>query len=110
MNQISVQDFWTLYSINQIEFKEYPDLSRKLSLNVFFDRIFGKLTRHKIVTMEKNQIQLQCLDCPYINNEITDVCDTHIGILRGQFNREYGYMYSCEKTFRNNICHLKLTI
>ena len=110
MLKLSVIDFWNLYSKRQISYYHYKELSLRLSLNVFFDRIFGMLTRHKFLRVEKESIELICQDCPYILNEKEDICQAHMGILQGQFEKKYHELYYIQKTVNNNVCSLKLVI
>ena len=106
METLTIRRFWKLYSKNQFEYEAIHELPKVLSYGVFFDQLFGKLTRHKFRKIENHKITIECLNCQYVLHEKKDVCETHIGILQGQFEKKLRSKFSPLKTVIDNTCML----
>jgi hypothetical protein len=107
LNKISVKDFWQNYSMSTISFSKHQDLPLKLSLSVFFNIYFGKLTQHNFKILYESKILLECKNCIYCNNPRPDVCSTHIGIINGQINKLNQSQIDLVKIIHNNICTIQ---
>jgi hypothetical protein len=104
MNKISAIDFWAKYSKEAISFYKHPELPLKLNLGLFFNVYFGKLTHHKFLDIKSNHVELMCENCIYINQPSAQICDTHIGIIKGQFDKKE----NCQvyNHIENNVCRI----
>lgn len=108
INIISVKDFWKKYSKDSILFSKHPDLPLKLNLTMFFDNYFGKLTQHDFITVNNNDILLECKNCVHVANIRPDICSAHIGIIIGQFENLFDTEIILENTISKNICTIKI--
>jgi len=107
MNKISVFDFWTRYSDGAICLKKHPELPLKLTLNLFFNNYFGRLCLHYFDIEDMNQINLTCKNCIHIyHSSLEHICDSHIGIIKGQVEKIALTKYSMKRIWNNNICKI----
>ncbi len=110
MKVISAREFWRLYSYSQIHHNKIDELPVELSYGAFFDRYFGRLTRHRIKSLTKGNIVTECLNCSYAINEKIDACEAHIGILQGLFEKELKISLKATKKIDDGICKLSYFI
>lgn len=107
IKKISIEEFWTQYSKNALNLEYDKALPQKLGYSVFFNGYFGNLTNHKFISTDKNDIKIICKNCKYIVNPIDAVCEAHIGILKGQFEKIQGVSVDIEKLIIKDDCVLK---
>ena len=108
MSKISVSDFWTKYSEGAIRFKKHPELPLKLNLNLFFNNYFGRLCLHNFEIDDKNHVNLTCKDCIHINQiEMEHICDSHIGIIKGQMEKITSTKYHIKRILTDNNCNIE---
>ena len=108
LNTISVLEFWRKYSLGQIVIQDNKDLPLRLNHGMAFDGLFGSLALHKIVSERSDEIQLECAKCKNMVEGRSDICESHLGIIQGQFERLNNRTYSCHKKFERDICHIVL--
>ena len=107
MNRISVLDFWEKYSEGVIHFKQHPELPLKINLNLFFNTYFGRLCVHHFDRVEKNHAKLTCTNCIHIHqNSLAHICDSHIGIVKGQIEKITSPKLLVKRIWENNVCHI----
>jgi hypothetical protein len=107
---LSVREFWRDFSLRQFYLEAAAGLSEALSYAALFDQLFGKLTRHRITSLTQQQIIIDCINCDYVSKSLkNDVCETHIGILQGQFERRFGQSFYTERSTSDKICRLRLS-
>jgi hypothetical protein len=106
---LSIRGFWRDFSRRQFRLGIVDGLSEALSYAALFDQLFGKLARHRIVYLSERQIEVNCLHCYHVREASgNDVCETHIGILQGQFERRFGHNFQAERSIKENVCRLQL--
>lgn len=105
MKKISVLDFWAKYSEGAIHFRKHPDLPLTLNLNLFFNNYFGRLCVHNFDMDDKGPVKLICKDCIHINQiSVEHICDSHIGVVKGQIEKVTSTKYQVKRIWNNNIC------
>ncbi|MFC0878807.1 hypothetical protein ACE01N_19585 [Saccharicrinis sp. FJH2] len=107
IKKISIEEFWTQYSKNALKLEYDKALPQKLGYSVFFNGYFGNLTNHKFISTDRNEIKIICKNCKYTLNPINSICEAHIGILKGQFEKIHGTAVNIEKLIMNNDCVLE---
>ena len=106
---LSARGFWRGFSARQFHLAAVEGLPETLSYAALFDQLFGKLTRHRIAALEPQQIRIDCLHCDYAREAlVNDVCETHIGILQGQFERRFNQAFRTERLVAEGICRLRM--
>jgi len=107
MSKISVLDFWTKYSEGAIHFRKHPELPLMLNLNLFFNNYFGRLCLHNFDIADKDHAKLICKNCIHINQPSSDhICDSHIGIIKGQVEKIASTKYHVKRIWNNNDCNI----
>lgn len=106
MDKLTIREFWCLHS-KQYGYTPTPELPERLSYGIFFDILFGKLVRHKILALKEGEVLVECMNCLNIANSQYDVCEAHIGILQGQFEKNFSMNYKGVKSIDNGICRLR---
>ena len=108
MKKISVIDFWTKYSEGTIHFKKHPELPLNLNLNLFFNNYFGRLCLHNFDISNKDHTKIICKNCTHINQiSLEHICDSHIGIIKGQVEKFTSTKYHVKRIWNNNICNIE---
>ena len=108
MSKISVLDFWTKYSEGAIYFKKHPELPLNLNLNLFFNNYFGRLCLHNFDIDANRHTKLVCKNCIHINqNSMEHICDSHIGIIKGQVEKITSTKLLVKRIWNNNICNIE---
>lgn len=106
---LSIRDFWCGFSKRQFRLKPVEGVPETLSYAALLDQLFGKLTRHQVAVFTPRQIVIDCLHCDQTRKMSgNDVCETHIGILQGQFERRFGHAFRTERSVAETICQLRL--
>lgn len=107
---LSVRAFWRELSRRQFHLGTVAGLPETLSYAALLDQLFGRLTRHRIVILREEQIVLDCSHCGHAREAPgNDVCETHAGILEGQFERRFGHPLTAERSILGEICQLRLS-
>lgn len=106
-SKISIKEFWTQYSKNALNLEYDKALPQRLGYCVYFNGYFGNLTNHEFISTDKNEIKIICKNCKYSVNPNNSVCEAHIGILKGQFEKIQGVAVNIEKLIINDDCILK---
>jgi hypothetical protein len=107
MSKISVLDFWKKYSGSKIHFKKHPELPLNLNLNLFFNNYFGRLCSHRFEVHDKDHLKLICKNCIHINQpSLEHICDSHVGIIKGQVEKITSEKYSMKRIWNNNTCNI----
>lgn len=108
---LSVRDFWKDLSRRQFCLRPAGGLSEKLAYAALFDQLFGGLTRHRLVVLAPDRIVIDCLDCDHARSAPgNDVCETHIGIVQGQFERRFGCRAHTERLLAGTLCTLRVSL
>ena len=98
MNTITVENFWELYGKNHGQLSLSANLPPELSFGAFFDQVFGNLTRHDVRTVSQKRIHVVCTDCLYVKTTKSDICESHIGLIKGLLNTGDNGESCCHKT------------
>ena len=107
MRKISVLDFWTNYSEGAIHFFMHPELSLRINLNMFFNSYFGRLCFHNFDFDENDHAKLICRNCIHINHILFEhICDSHIGIIKGQLEKISSTKYDTKRIWSDNNCNI----
>lgn len=107
---LSVRDFWRDFSQRQFHLGAVEGLPEGLSYAALFDQLFGKLARHRVMSLSQQQIVIDCLHCDHaFAAPGNDVCETHIGILQGQFERRFGHSFQTQRIITEQVCQLRLS-
>ena len=108
MSKISVLDFWTKYSMGAIHFNKHPELPLSLNLSLFFNNYFGRLCLHNFVFNDKAHVELTCKNCIHVNQiSMEHICDSHIGIIKGQVEKIASTEFLMKRNWNNNICNIE---
>ena len=107
---LSVRTFWRNLSRRQFHLGAVDGLPETLSYAALLDQVFGRLTRHRLVTLSDERIALDCSHCDHAREAPgNDVCETHVGILEGQFERRFGHPFTTGRSITGEICQLRLS-
>lgn len=104
INKISIEDFWTLYSKESIQYMRNSELPQNLDFNVFFNGYFGNLTQHNFFSSDGKKILIQCKKCQHQLNPSQSICEAHTGIIRGQFERLFKKRIKLIHSLVKDIC------
>jgi hypothetical protein len=106
---LSVRAFWRELSRRQFHLGAVAGVPETLSYAALLDQLFGRLTRHRLIALGDEWIAIDCSHCDRAR-EVSgnDVCETHIGILEGQFGRRFGHSFTTERSIAGAICQLRL--
>jgi hypothetical protein len=107
---LSVRDFWRGFSQRQFHLGAVEGLPERLSYAALFDQLFGRLTRHRIICLFPRKIVIDCRFCDHTREASgNDVCETHIGILQGQFERRFSHSFQTKRIIAEKVCRLQLS-
>ncbi|MEE9443211.1 MAG: hypothetical protein V3V99_11165 [candidate division Zixibacteria bacterium] len=108
MKALSSKDFWAEFAKRKLLLDKTDTIWLPLNAQLSLDKIFGELTSHRISEMTSKAIDISCINCSYARNGCTLICDGHMGIIQGLFEKEDGRHYNVEKAIIDGICHIKL--
>jgi hypothetical protein len=107
---LSVRAFWRNLSRRQFHLGGMDGLPETLGYAALLDQLFGRLTRHRLIILGNERIALECSHCDHARKVPgNDVCETHVGILEGLFERRFGHPFMTERSIAGEICRLRLS-
>ena len=109
MNTISVRDFWEVYGKNHAGPLLSTELPPELAYGAVFDQVFGNLTRHDIRLFSHDEIDVVCADCSHAKAAKGDICEGHIGLLKGLLKAGSKCTSRCRRVVSGDECHLTFT-
>lgn len=105
---LSTTEFWRLLSGRGYALRAVPELPRPLAVAAQFDRIFGDLTRHRVISLEPSTaVVIHCQGCDQASGEATDVCHSHMGLLQGLLEKETGRLLRSARDVNGDVCELR---
>jgi len=109
MSRISIAHFWERYAERFAGPGPPEELPPELGYGAVFDHLLGELTRHDVRVAADGFVHVVCVDCPYSEDPKEDICESHIGLLKGFLKAGGRAASACKRTFTNNVCNLVFT-
>lgn len=103
---LTPRQFWSRFSRRQFDLEIPVGLAAPLGYASLFDQLFGRLVTHRVEELSASRSRLRCTGCDQVKLPLTDVCETHIGVIAGQLERRFGKPVTAQRRVASGICHM----